>query len=136
MRCGEGAQRSYFDDRLYPIFKQHWQNDHIARRCLEQSGTNWSSVWREIGDQHAPFLGGALPCQTFSGAETLGMSVRTAVGKRRQKRHGTGLLRFHLIDNTLLSIHQGREFRYQHAADRAQVTLPLQPSLPPPKILF
>src|SRR5260370_32684202 len=111
MRGREGAQRSQFDNRLHLVVKQHWQNDYIAWRCPEQSGANGSSVWREIGDQHAPFLGRALPGKAFSRAQTLGMSVGTTISECRQEHQGSRRFRFHLVDNTLLSIDQGREFR-------------------------
>src|SRR5437870_3510305 len=48
------------------IFEEDGQNDDIARHCLEQSRADRHSIFRQIIDEHSPFLESALSDQTFA----------------------------------------------------------------------
>ena len=62
------------------------------------------------------------------------MPVRPIRRERGKADHASGLFRLHLVDDALLSVHQRHQFTEHHAADRCQITLPLQHSCKPGKI--
>ena len=103
----EGAQRCQFDHRLYPIFKQNGQHDHISRYGLEQAGADGDGVRRQIGDQHSPLFRRTLSDQTLSNLQTPQMSDFSIACKSRQQNHLRRFVAFHLVDHALLRVDQG-----------------------------
>src|SRR6185312_14110305 len=106
MRASESVQAGQLDDCFYAILKKNRQNNNVMGNGFEQARANRNRVAGQIGDQHAPFFESALSDKTFSNLDELRMTF-SRVRKRREKGQVVRVVRLHLIENTLLRIHQG-----------------------------
>ena len=65
LQVGERTDRRQLDHRLHLAFEQHRQHDDVVRRRLEQAGADRHGIFRQMRDQHAPAIDGALTDQTL-----------------------------------------------------------------------
>ena len=126
MQIGKVAERCQFNDRFYTVFEKHRKHDHALWNRLEQAGTDGRCIVREIGDQHAPFVGSALSNQTFSNSQTAHVTIVSITGKCGEHHHSRRLFGLHLVNHALLRVHQRREFGEKHSSYSGQIALPLQ----------
>ncbi len=75
-----------------------------------------------------------MPDHTLAGLKTPQVPAFSSTGKSREKHHLRRFAAFHLVDHTLLSVDQRRQFRQQHATDSSQIALALQHSREPRQI--
>ena len=126
LQSGERPERSQFDDRFHMAFEQHRQHDDMARRRLEQARADGHDFGGNFRDEQAPRIARALADESLAQLQLLCVAARRVVRVGRQQLQSRYRAGFDLVNDSVLRLHQRRQFREHQPSDRRQVTLPLQ----------
>ena len=93
VNIAELAERGQLDGRLYVAFEQHRQHHDADRSRAAQAGIDPDVIARDVGDQDALLLLGALADQALADAELLGNAVAFVDRITGQQLQNGGLVR-------------------------------------------
>ena len=126
MRDAEGGERRQFDHGLGLPFKDQGQHDHADRRGFAQAGLDARVALGNLVKQDALFLHGALADQSLAHGNPFRLARARRVGGQQTQGRLLILVGLHLVDGSLLRLHQRGQLGKQHLADGEQVALALQ----------
>jgi hypothetical protein len=125
---GEMAERGELDDRLDLLLEEHGEHDEVPGPGLDQAGADGDELRRQLVQDPAAAIGGALAQQSLADVNRFTMPAGRLAGEGRDETEPRILASLATIEHSLVGIHQRRQLGQQHPPNRLEIALALQHS--------